>query len=57
LSWKGKTALVTVASRGSGEAIARTLAEHGAHCILVSRKILYITKLALLDVHPVWAFI
>jgi NAD(P)-dependent dehydrogenase (short-subunit alcohol dehydrogenase family) len=35
----GKTALVTGASRGIGEAIARLLAVHGAHVICSSRKI------------------
>ena len=38
-SVEGKTAVITGASRGIGEAIARTLAQYGAHCILVSRKI------------------
>lgn len=36
---KGKTALVTGASRGIGAAIAKLLATHGAHIILTSRKL------------------
>lgn len=38
-SLNGKTALISGASRGIGESIAHTLAENGAHCILVSRKL------------------
>ncbi len=34
----GKTALVTGASRGIGESIAKTLAAHGAEVVLTSRK-------------------
>ncbi|MDJ0764718.1 MAG: SDR family oxidoreductase [Myxococcota bacterium] len=37
-SLNDKIAVITGASRGIGEAIAKTLAENGAHCILTSRK-------------------
>src|SRR5512137_1761561 len=39
LNLQGKTALITGASRGIGEAIAKTLAAHGAKVILASRKL------------------
>jgi NAD(P)-dependent dehydrogenase (short-subunit alcohol dehydrogenase family) len=39
LNFQGKTALITGASRGIGEAIARALAANGAEVILTSRKL------------------
>ena len=38
-SLKDKVAIISGASRGIGEAVALTLAEYGARCILTSRKI------------------
>ena len=35
----GRIALVSGASRGIGEAIARLLAKHGAHVVCTSRKV------------------
>jgi NAD(P)-dependent dehydrogenase (short-subunit alcohol dehydrogenase family) len=43
---EGKIALVTGSSRGIGEAIAVTLSDYGAHCLLVSRKAEGLQKVA-----------
>jgi len=45
-SLNGKIALVTGASRGIGEAIAITLSDYGAHCLLASRKAEGLQKVA-----------
>jgi len=42
----GKIALVSGASRGIGEAVARLLAQQGAHVIVSSRKIEDCTRVA-----------
>jgi len=38
-SLENKISLITGASRGIGATLSKTLAEHGTHCILVSRRI------------------
>lgn len=45
-SLEGKIAVITGASRGIGEATAITLADHGAYCILASRKAEGLNKVA-----------
>ena len=46
LQLSGKVAIVTGASRGIGEAIAKCLASHGAKVVLASRKIDGLTRVA-----------